>query len=215
MALSDHELNERILTEAKEEFMQEGFVNASLRRICKNAGVTTGVIYNRYTGKEELFEALVSDAISALSSIAEKKATNVTEMPYDELIASFTLTSEYIQNWFSILECHRDAFILLFLKSSGSKYENFRHDFIETVDKEIFRYYRELVRRGLAREGITPKDIHIFSLAYWDIMLEPFLHNYDASEIARFSQIACHYIQWNSVILPDEEVALNGKCRRI
>ena len=212
MSLADLELNERILTKAKEEFMREGYENASLRRICKNAGVTTGVIYNRYKGKEELFEALVSDAIGAFRAFAKQKMTDVTEMSDTELKASFTLTPDYIRNWFAFLNQHHDSFVLLFLKSTGSRYESFRHDFTETVDRETFHYYQELVRRGLAREGLMSKDIHIFSLAYWDIMLEPFLHDYSEADIERFSQVAYRYIQWTSVILKDEEPKPNGKC---
>ena len=40
---------------AKKEFMEKGFMKASLRNICKNAGVTTGALYFFFKDKDALF----------------------------------------------------------------------------------------------------------------------------------------------------------------
>ena len=50
---------EKILAAAKAEFLQKGFVAASLRKIVSDAGVTTGAFYGYFKSKEELFDALV------------------------------------------------------------------------------------------------------------------------------------------------------------
>ena len=52
---------ERIHSAAKREFLEKGFLGASLRNIVKSAGVTTGAFYGYYDSKEKLFDALVSD----------------------------------------------------------------------------------------------------------------------------------------------------------
>ena len=44
---------------AIKEFMEKGFMGASLRQIVKNAGVTTGAFYKYYPTKEKLFAGLV------------------------------------------------------------------------------------------------------------------------------------------------------------
>ena len=54
MSLPDRSIDSRLLTAAKEEFLEKGFDKASIAEICKAAGVTTGALYKRYTGKEEL-----------------------------------------------------------------------------------------------------------------------------------------------------------------
>ena len=48
-----------ILSAAKAEFSEKGFQSASLRRIVKNAGVTTGAFYGYFKSKEEVLDALV------------------------------------------------------------------------------------------------------------------------------------------------------------
>ncbi len=48
-------VSEKIETCAKKEFLDKGYVDASLRTIAAEAGTTTGSIYSRYGGKEGLF----------------------------------------------------------------------------------------------------------------------------------------------------------------
>ena len=38
----EKETKRRLLESAKKEFLEKGYLQASLRNICKNAGVTTG-----------------------------------------------------------------------------------------------------------------------------------------------------------------------------
>ena len=55
-----------ILSAAKAEFSEKGFQSASLRRIVKNADVTTGAFYGYFKSKEELFDALVGEQYDTL-----------------------------------------------------------------------------------------------------------------------------------------------------
>ena len=54
MAVADRSIDPRILESARTEFLASGFEKASLKTICEGAGVTTGALYKRYKGKEEL-----------------------------------------------------------------------------------------------------------------------------------------------------------------
>ena len=51
--------DEKILSCAKEEFLEKGYTDASIRTIAQNAGVSTSTIYTRYSDKEGLFRFLV------------------------------------------------------------------------------------------------------------------------------------------------------------
>ena len=48
---------------AKKEFMEKGFMKASLRNICKNAGVTTGALYFFFKDKDALFVSLIQEPL--------------------------------------------------------------------------------------------------------------------------------------------------------
>ena len=52
-------VSEKILACAKEEFLEKGYSEASLRTIAAKADTTTGSIYSRFRDKEGLFSAIV------------------------------------------------------------------------------------------------------------------------------------------------------------
>ena len=74
MSVADRSIDPRIIESAKEEFLQKGFLDASLQEICKNAGVTTGALYKRFKGKEELFCALVESTVQDLEEVVRQKS---------------------------------------------------------------------------------------------------------------------------------------------
>lgn len=59
MAKQVEGISEKVELCAKKEFLEKGYVDASLRTIAAEAGTTTGTIYSRYGGKEGLFSAIV------------------------------------------------------------------------------------------------------------------------------------------------------------
>ena len=69
MANKDKSIDPVLLKSAREQFLAKSFADASVQEICKNAGVTTGALYTRYKGKEELFEAVVEDAVHVLTHV--------------------------------------------------------------------------------------------------------------------------------------------------
>ena len=81
MSLPDRRIDPKILKSAEEEFMEKGFADASLREICKKAGVTTGAMYKRYPGKEALFEAVVGPTLQDI----EEMALNIERYDYEQL----------------------------------------------------------------------------------------------------------------------------------
>lgn len=59
------ELGRRLVTAAAEVFAERGYEGAGVQEIARRAGLTTGAIYSRFSGKAELLAAAVSDGASA------------------------------------------------------------------------------------------------------------------------------------------------------
>ena len=74
MSVRDTSIDPRLIQSAREEFITNGFLKADLKSICVNAGVTTGAVYKRYKGKEELFEAVVKNAADKMDSFVGLRA---------------------------------------------------------------------------------------------------------------------------------------------
>ena len=64
--MKDDEIKVKIAEVAKQEFLELGYVDASMRNISAKAGLTTGSLYNRFRDKAELFEYIVGDAVNGV-----------------------------------------------------------------------------------------------------------------------------------------------------
>ena len=60
------ETRQHLLECAKRECLEKGYMKASLRNICKEAGVTTGALYFFFKDKEDLLAALVEEPLRQL-----------------------------------------------------------------------------------------------------------------------------------------------------
>ena len=76
MANKDHSLDPLIIKASKEEFLNNGYNNASLRNIAAKCNITTGALYTRYKNKDELFESLIKNAFNGLENNDEIKIIN-------------------------------------------------------------------------------------------------------------------------------------------
>ena len=64
MALSDPAVDltrERLIEAAAQVFAEKGYDRAGVQEIARRAGLTTGAIYGRFTGKAELLHAAIED----------------------------------------------------------------------------------------------------------------------------------------------------------
>lgn len=201
MAIPDHSIDPRILESAKKEFLAHGFEKTSLKTICENAGVTTGALYKRYKGKEDLFCAVVVDTLEDLKSIAaEKGGRDVKAMSDDELVKAWDMEEDYMMWWFSFLYKRKEGFVLLLKCADGTRYSNFQHDWVEEMTNSTNAFLQEAYRRKLARVEISNEELHILLSAFWATIYEPFIHNYSWHQIEDHCKIVCRLFNWNKCL---------------
>ena len=75
---------QKIQAAALAEFLDKGFLGASLRQIVKNAGVTTGAFYGYFSSKEALFASIVEPHAAALMGRFMEAQTSFAELPETE-----------------------------------------------------------------------------------------------------------------------------------
>ena len=68
----EKETRKRLQECAMEEFLEKGFMKASLRSICKKAGVTTGALYFFFEDKDDLFASLVQEPLAGVREAMER-----------------------------------------------------------------------------------------------------------------------------------------------
>ena len=120
MAVADRSIDPRILDSARTEFLASGFEKASLKTICEGAGVTTGALYKRYKGKEDLFSAVVEQTVADLYEVAHARGDkDPAAMSDQELIKAWDMDGADMMWWFRFLYDRRDDFYLLLSCSQG------------------------------------------------------------------------------------------------
>ena len=201
MARADQSIDPRILDSARAEFLELGFEKASLKSICEKAQVTTGALYKRYSGKEDLFCALVADTVAAMTQVVEEKcALRPETLTDEELIRAWYMDEKYMLWWFDLLHRYHDGFTLLVRCAEGTVYSNFQHDWVERMTQATYGYYLEARRRGLAAREISAEEMHILLSAFWTTIYEPFIHDYDWSQIQAHSALVCQLFNWYGVL---------------
>ena len=202
MSTPDKSIDPRLLASAEAEFDKNGFIKAELKTICENAGITTGALYKRYKGKEELFCAVVDGIVSELTDFVENRSDiDFSALSNDEIIASWTMTYESFIPMFRLLYDNRITFVLLIDKAAGTRYENFNHEFVTKLSYAYEKFYDEAKKRGLAKAVVKRKEFHVLISSYWTCVCEPFIHKMSWKKIEEHCRVMCRFFNWRDVIL--------------
>ena len=122
----------KIQQAALEEFLEKGFQGASLRKIVKQAGVTTGALYGYFSSKEALFASIVEPHAVALMGRFMEAQTSFAELPEQEQPEHMGLESSQCVHWMVNYICdHREPVKLLLCRAEGTSYEHFVHNMVE------------------------------------------------------------------------------------
>ena len=202
MSTPDKSIDPRLLASAEAEFDKNGFIKAELKTICENAGITTGALYKRYKGKEELFCAVVDGIVSELTDFVESRSDiDFSALSNAEIIASWTMTYESFIPMFRLLYDNRITFVLLIDKAAGTRYENFDHEFVTKLSYAYEKFYDEAKKRGLAKADVTRQEFHVLISSYWTCVCEPFIHKMSWKKIEEHCRVMCRFFNWRDVIL--------------
>ena len=201
MSVRDTSIDPRLIQSAREEFMTNGFIKADLKRICENAGVTTGAVYKRYKGKEDLFMAVVKEAADKMDSFVELRTeidfSNITDK---QICDTWSMNEEYVLELFGMLWDRRKDLVILLEKSAGTAYENYANDFAIRMTKAYMQYYQETKKRGLAKADISEEQMHVLCTAFWTAIYEPFIHKMTWKKIEEHCKVICRYFNWAEAI---------------
>lgn len=141
------ETREKLLESAMAEFSENGYMKASLRKICADAGVTTGALYFFFKNKNDLFKAIVDEPLKELCRLlTEHYMQDAQDMDSDD---PAVLSAEYhidthtdLDKLVDYMYLHYDVFMLLLTGAQGSEYEN-TVDMIVDMTEKGFRISAE------------------------------------------------------------------------
>lgn len=119
-----------ILDAAVAEFTEQGYEKASMRTICRNAGVSVGNLYRYFPGREALFESIVGDLYRKTTRLIREQEYAGTG-GYDLPEIANDVANRLLRDYSADVK----KFVILFDKSKGSAFEGVRELF--------YRFLRE------------------------------------------------------------------------
>lgn len=185
--MNDLSTQDKILHSALQEFMEKGFLNASLRHIVKNAGVTTGAMYRYYQSKEALFEALVKEHADYILNLFNTTIDQFEKMPADsQTDMMYETSSDCIEKMLDYIYDHLDAFHLILEHSEGTSYANFVHQLVEREVESTYTYVKTLQEAGYHVKHINKNLIHIIASGLFSAMFETVIHDMPKQEASEY-----------------------------
>lgn len=188
MAESVEQTKTKILESAKKEFLEKGFTNASLRTIASNAGLTTGAMYRHFKDKDDLFCALVDDAIEF-----SQKIINNSSLDFHLNSPSLGIGAEHMKEEEALMKefldyiyDNFDAFTLLLSKSAGSTHENFLDETCEIYTDSCFKIVEWMKDKFNVNQKIDRMAIHVLATTIVNAFAEIIYHKMEKQEAINF-----------------------------
>ena len=169
---------EKIQQAALTEFLDKGFLSASLRQIVKNAGVTTGAFYGYFSCKEALFASIVEPHAAALMGRFMEAQTSFAGRPEAEQPEHMGEDSESCLDWMVDYICqNHEPVKLLLCRAEGTGYESFVHNMVEVEVEYTLRYMEVLRRLGRRVPTLSRSLCHIIASGMFNGLFEVVIHD--------------------------------------
>ncbi|MBP3413882.1 MAG: TetR/AcrR family transcriptional regulator [Clostridia bacterium] len=127
------DVKSRLINAAKAEFLQNGYDKASLRKICKNADVTTGALYFFFKNKEDLFTNIVAEKAHRLMELVKRQTQSELNFSNN--------AGEHQRELNEYLCSNKDEVQILLDKSAGTRYQDFKNEYGREIARGFFAFY--------------------------------------------------------------------------
>ena len=185
---------ESVLACAKNEFLEKGYKDASLRVIAQAAGTSTGSIYTRFKDKAGLFNAIVGPAADQLKDMFVEIQENFHSLDDSTQEAEMgEYTSRHQMEMLEYIYDHFDEFRLLLDCSDGTRFSSFVDELVD-IEVEYTYKYMEVINCESVKSGVVTEDfIHIIVTAYFNGMFEVVRHNMSRDDARKYIRLLNRY----------------------
>jgi len=134
------EVREKILSSALIEFKNSGYLDASMRNIASKSGIALGSTYRYFKNKEELFNTLIEPVYDKLLLYIVKIQVQVNNCTNENCHEITKYVIDILNNIAAFVKESNTELLIIFNKSKGSKFENFKKELIALVDDILIKY---------------------------------------------------------------------------
>lgn len=202
MGNKSEQTKQKILMVAKSEFLEKGFIGASLRIIAEKADVTTGALYGCFADKEDIFHELVYVPADTLYKMYESNLDNFKNMSEEEQVSAIKTSEDKVISLFiDYIYEYFDEFKLIICASNGSSYANYV-DRLITLESRSIDYLIEVLKGAGYDVPVLRADLnHMLISAYFNGIFEVIAHDMKKEDAVNHIQILTNFFfsGWNNL----------------
>lgn len=185
---------EKIISAAKKEFLEKGYVDASLRSIAAAADTSTNSIYVRFGDKEGLFSAIVEPVLNEMTERFLKIQESFHRMSPARQAAQMPDysdggTAELMDYMYE----HLDEFRLLLDASYGTRFHNFVDELVRIEVEYTYKYMEAVGYPARLEDALTEKLLHIVTTSRFESIFEVIRHGMSHEEAAEYIGLLSRY----------------------
>lgn len=185
---------ERIVEAAKREFLDKGYVDASLRTIAAEADTSTNSIYVRFGDKEGLFSAIVEPVLNEMTERfirIQERFHLMTPEEQAERMQKYADggTSELIDYMYE----HLEEFRLLLDASYGTRFHNFVDELVRIEVEYTYKFMEAVGYSDKFGDAVTQKLLHIVTTSRFESIFEIIRHGMSREEATEYIELLSRY----------------------
>jgi TetR/AcrR family transcriptional regulator len=140
---------EKVFQAAVNEFASKGYRNASMNTVVKSAGISKGSLFQYFTSKQGLFDAVVTIATVRVTQYLRKVREDTADLPF------FDRLERLIRAGFAFIDEHPlMARVYFHLLQSGEA--PFGSERLAQLNRRGDEFLAELIRHGISRGELRP-----------------------------------------------------------
>jgi AcrR family transcriptional regulator len=210
---NDYEKRKKLIEAGKKEFLEKGYNKASLRKICSDAGVTTGALYFFFENKEDLYSSIVNPPLMELKKmvIEHFKEDQAFLSNMDSLDLGNLDHSDIADMLVDHVYKNYDSFILLLSGSKEDALENGIDEFVEILEQSTIAMVS-----GSKFYTYDPFMTHWMAHTTVDSMVHVIKHEKDVNVAKKRIQSIMNYlvIGWVKLVMVPVDPAKDKKKKK-
>lgn len=139
-----------LIAAALELFVEQGFAATRIDDVARRAGVAKGTAYLYFSTKEDLFKAVIQEALIAGLELGEQMTTEFAGSAED-------LLHTIVEGWCEYQRTPRSGILKLIVAEAGNFPEIARFYNVEVLE-QTYRLFADIIRRGVSAGEFRPVD---------------------------------------------------------
>jgi len=141
--------SEQLLAAAARLMERDGSEAVSMQAVAAEAGVSVGLIYSYFGGKNDLLLAVIVDVLETFAAAVPAAIQAAGQDPVHQLVAAFRAYCE-------VIDQHRHAALLTYRESKSLSADGRRK--IKQLEVETSEPLRQILRNGIDAQVFQPVD---------------------------------------------------------